>query len=179
LVQTDVGDSAHTCMLMICWWFKAQILFLCLWSVPSFCVILFVKHAGYKRNTSSGIWCRVVVVRPDVSEERIASIFRAGESRREYSERFTCPEYGGDTFLRNVGSNHNYTAPDPRRRLFSYTSPWKPKILHTVCLFKIYIWIIHFKAYLQFSYTCPNIWSLRIYGFSKSMGYTNNEAVLM
>jgi hypothetical protein len=26
---------------------------------------------------------------------------------------------GGDTFLRNVGSNHNYTAPDPRRRLSS------------------------------------------------------------
>jgi hypothetical protein len=29
----------------------------------------------------------LVVVRTDVSEERIASIFRAGESRREYSEQ--------------------------------------------------------------------------------------------
>jgi hypothetical protein len=27
------------------------------------------------------------MVRTDVSEERIASIFRAGESRREYSEQ--------------------------------------------------------------------------------------------
>jgi hypothetical protein len=39
------------------------------------------------RNSSSGIWRRVVVVGTDVSEERIASIFRAGESRREYSEK--------------------------------------------------------------------------------------------
>jgi hypothetical protein len=38
-----------------------------------------------------------------------------------FSSRFTCPEDGGDTFLRNVGSNHNYTIPDPRRRLSSYT----------------------------------------------------------
>jgi hypothetical protein len=37
-----------------------------------------------------------------------------------FSSWFTCPEDGGDTFLRNVGSNHNYTAPDPRRRLSSY-----------------------------------------------------------
>jgi hypothetical protein len=40
-----------------------------------------------RRKSSSGIWCRVVMVRTDVSEERIASIFRAGESRREYSEQ--------------------------------------------------------------------------------------------
>jgi hypothetical protein len=46
-----------------------------------------------------------------------------------FSPRFTCPEDGGDTFLRNIGSNHNYTAPDPRRRLSTYTSPWKPQIL--------------------------------------------------
>jgi hypothetical protein len=39
------------------------------------------------RKSSSGIWHHVVLVRTDVSEERIASIFRAGESRREYSER--------------------------------------------------------------------------------------------
>jgi hypothetical protein len=36
-----------------------------------------------------------------------------------FSLRFTCPEDGGDTFFRNVGSNHNYTAPNPRRRLSS------------------------------------------------------------
>jgi hypothetical protein len=38
------------------------------------------------RKLSSGIWCRVVVVRTTVSEERITSIFREGESQREYSE---------------------------------------------------------------------------------------------
>jgi hypothetical protein len=42
-----------------------------------------------------------------------------------FSSQFTCPEDGGHTFLRNVGSNHNYTAPDPRRRLSS-----KVEILH-------------------------------------------------
>jgi hypothetical protein len=55
------------------------------------------------------------MVRTDVSEERIASIFRAGESRREYSEQVAA-------FLRNVGTSHNYTAPDPKRRLSSKTT---------------------------------------------------------
>jgi hypothetical protein len=32
------------------------------------------------------------------------------------SSRFTCPDDGGDTFLRNDGSNQKYTAQDPRRR---------------------------------------------------------------
>jgi hypothetical protein len=45
------------------------------------------KYSIVWRKSSSGIWCRVVVVRTDVSEERIASIFRAGESWREYSEQ--------------------------------------------------------------------------------------------
>jgi hypothetical protein len=45
-------------------------------------------------KSSSGIWCRLVMVRTDVSEERIASIFRAGESRREYSEQVAnTPQY--------------------------------------------------------------------------------------
>jgi hypothetical protein len=34
------------------------------------------------RKSSSGIWCRVVVVRTDVSEERIASIFRGWIAKR-------------------------------------------------------------------------------------------------
>jgi hypothetical protein len=32
------------------------------------------------------------------------------------SSRFTCPDDGGDTYFRNVGSNQKYTAQDPRRR---------------------------------------------------------------
>jgi hypothetical protein len=39
--------------------------------------------------------------------------------------KYTCPEDGGDTFLRNVGSNHNYTAPDPRRRLYKCKKFWE------------------------------------------------------
>jgi hypothetical protein len=70
------------------------------------------------------MWRRVVLVRTDVSEERITSIFRAGESRREYSEQVAATA----TFLRNVGSNQDYTAPDPRRRLSSlkatFCSEW-------------------------------------------------------
>jgi hypothetical protein len=33
-----------------------------------------------------------------------------------FSSRVTCPDDGGDTFLRIVGSNQKYTAQDPRRR---------------------------------------------------------------
>jgi hypothetical protein len=39
------------------------------------------------RKPSSGILRRVFLVRTDVSEERIGSIFRAGESRWKYSEQ--------------------------------------------------------------------------------------------
>jgi uncharacterized protein YehS (DUF1456 family) len=44
----------------------------------------------------------------DVSEERIASIFRVEKSAN--------PKNGGDTVLRNFGSHKIYTAPHPRRR---------------------------------------------------------------
>jgi hypothetical protein len=53
------------------------------------------------RKPSSGILRRVFLVRTDVSEERIASIIRAGESRWEYMSR--CLQT-------------KYTAQDPRRR---------------------------------------------------------------
>jgi hypothetical protein len=43
---------------------------------------------------SSGIWRRIVLVRTNVLEERIASIFRAGESRREYSEQVVAATAG-------------------------------------------------------------------------------------
>jgi hypothetical protein len=38
-------------------------------------------------------------------------------------------ENGGDTFLRNVGSNESHAVPYLRRRFSSYSSPWKPQIL--------------------------------------------------
>jgi hypothetical protein len=51
------------------------------------------------------MWHRVEVVLTEVSEERIASIFRVEgkitKSAREASVRD--PEDGGDTFLRNFG----------------------------------------------------------------------------
>jgi hypothetical protein len=37
-------------------------------------------------------------------------------SRWFLARGFFCPEDGGDTFLRNVGSHKNYTAPHPRRK---------------------------------------------------------------
>jgi hypothetical protein len=84
------------------------------------------------RIPSSGIWRRVDPVKwTDVTEERIASIFRVEKSASEESawaeccylimlvprSRFFYPEDGGDTFLGSVGSFHRiYTAPQPRRR---------------------------------------------------------------
>jgi hypothetical protein len=51
--------------------------------------------------SSSGTWRRVDILLTDVSEERIASIFRvhAGSSL----VNFLYPKDEGDTFLRNVG----------------------------------------------------------------------------
>jgi hypothetical protein len=72
---------------------------------------------------SSGIGRHVDLVRTDVSEERIASIFRlqlaATCSRWFLARGFSYLEDGGDTFLRNVGSHKIYTAPHPRRRHYS------------------------------------------------------------
>jgi hypothetical protein len=78
--------------------------------------------------SSSGRWRRVALIRNDVSEDRIASIFRV----YEYSfHRSRClnkslplalcllvlvhPEDGGDTILRNVSSYNSHTASSPRR----------------------------------------------------------------
>jgi hypothetical protein len=51
---------------------------------------------------SFGIWLHVDLVRTDVSEERIATIFY--------------PEDGNHTFLRKVGSHKSNTASHPRKR---------------------------------------------------------------
>jgi hypothetical protein len=64
----------------------------------------------------SEMWHCVVLVRTDVLEERITSIFRVGESCLHWF--FACgffyPEVGGDTFLRNIALYKSYTAPHPR-----------------------------------------------------------------
>jgi hypothetical protein len=84
------------------------------------------------------MWRRVDLVWTDVSEERIASIFRVEKSAIEepaWASAATCsrwflargffyPEDGGDTFLWNIGLHKIYTAPHPRRRHSS--------IIHTV-----------------------------------------------
>jgi hypothetical protein len=49
--------------------------------------------------TSSGMLRRVALVRPDVSEEPSSSIIRT-----KIDELACDPDYGGTTFLRNVGS---------------------------------------------------------------------------
>jgi hypothetical protein len=50
--------------------------------------------------------------------ERVSANGR--ESGALNSSRFTCPDDGGDTFLRNVGYNQKYTAQHPRRRFPAY-----------------------------------------------------------
>jgi hypothetical protein len=47
-----------------------------------------------------------------------------------FSSRFTCPEDGGDTFLRNVGSNQKYTAQDPRRRFPAYLFEFEENLVN-------------------------------------------------
>jgi hypothetical protein len=59
------------------------------WKIHRDIVLVNSNNHSHWRKSSSGIWRRVVLVRTDVSEERIASIFRAGKSWREYSEQVT------------------------------------------------------------------------------------------
>jgi hypothetical protein len=79
-----------------------------------------------------GMWRSVNLVRTDVSEERLISIFRVEKYASERSVRrnsvweqtsntflarvFLYPEDGGDVFLRNVGSYKIHKAPHPRIR---------------------------------------------------------------
>jgi hypothetical protein len=75
----------------------------------------------------------VALIRTDVSEDCIASIFRVNEWEQVQSEivgswigggakylalyllTLVHPEDGGDTILRNVGSYKSHTASSPRR----------------------------------------------------------------
>jgi hypothetical protein len=62
----------------------------------------------------------VRLVRTDVADELIASIFRVEKSVRQllrlfFVRGFYFPEDAGDTFLRNVSSYKTHTTPHPRR----------------------------------------------------------------
>jgi hypothetical protein len=74
------------------------------------------------RMLYSGMWRRVVLVFTDVSEQCITSIFRWLVPR----SRIFYPEDGGDTFLRNVGSQKIYTRHFPENGILQinqvYTS---------------------------------------------------------
>jgi hypothetical protein len=61
----------------------------------------FAKCDEQWKMLSSGMWRHVDLVWTNVSEECIVSI---------------CPEYGGNTFVRNVSSHKIYMAPHPRRQ---------------------------------------------------------------
>jgi hypothetical protein len=64
------------------------------------------------------MWRRVDLVWNDVSEERIAYIFRVENprARNQCEQDFFYPEDGGDTFLRSDGSHKIYTVSHSRRR---------------------------------------------------------------
>jgi hypothetical protein len=88
------------------------------------------------RMPFSGMWRHVDLVWTDVSEERIASIFRVEKSARdEPAWAGGCPEDGGNTFLQNVGSQKNYKAPHPRKRHSSRI--WNP---HTSIILDLAGW---------------------------------------
>jgi hypothetical protein len=107
--------------------------------------------------SSSGTWRCVDLVRTDVSEERIASIFKVEKSVSKepawasgtrlqttcscwlLAVRYFYPEVGGDTFLRNVGSHKIYTASHSRKRHSSDQS----SAYHPSYLSKIHFSIIH------------------------------------
>jgi hypothetical protein len=62
------------------------------------------------------MWRRLDHVRTDISEERVASIFRVEKLRERDKSIFFYPEDRSDTFLRNFGSYKICTAPHLRRR---------------------------------------------------------------
>jgi hypothetical protein len=68
----------------------------------------------------------IVLVRTDVSEERIASIFRV-----DIRERVTSMIRW--LFLQNVDSQKNYTAQHPRKRHFSFVVSFPMLAMYRLC----------------------------------------------
>jgi hypothetical protein len=90
---------------------------------PSLPSLLLLRVGGLSRLNT-----RATRIRPDVAEERVASIFRVGKmSERRKANRlpvsqpltfffargFLCNK-GGSMFLRNVGAYKTHTAPHPK-----------------------------------------------------------------
>jgi hypothetical protein len=118
---------------------------------------------------SCGMWRRVGILYTDVSEERVASVVRVEEitlakksvcyqpsntfPRLRY---FSCPEDGGDTFLRNVGLYYTHMAPPHKTALFIINTSWLPDSL---------------RRNLRLKFIC--VWplnSLPLYPCSKTLG---------
>jgi hypothetical protein len=123
------------------------------------------------------MWRRVDLVWTDVSEERIASIFRvekSADSRWFLGHGFFYYEDGGDTFLCNVGSHKIYMVPHPRRRHSSQSPLWKPQILHNFILIKVSPYNITFV----YPHICLRIFWVNSHSCSK-MPQLFNEVVIL
>jgi hypothetical protein len=71
------------------------------------------------------MWCRVDLVWTDVSEERIAFIFRVEKSTSEepaWAGGCSQPEDGGDMFLQNVGSHDIRGTISQKMAFFMFTT---------------------------------------------------------
>jgi hypothetical protein len=81
---------------------------------------------------SSGMWCRMILVRTDASQEHIAFIIgvkRISELRTLAGAESFRPEEGY-TFLRNVSSYENHAAHIQEDGILR-SQQWKPQILHS------------------------------------------------
>jgi hypothetical protein len=94
------------------------------------CVTCITEYDDKKmrRISSSGMWRIVDLFKVDLSEELIASILTVeGISELETTRAVTSKLKHNVKLLRNIGSNKTHTAPLPRRRQSSQSSPWKPQ----------------------------------------------------
>jgi hypothetical protein len=87
-------------------------------------ICLLIGREHYRKEiriTFSGMWCRVGLVKTDVSEESIASIIRVERvselgTTLAVTRRFSSPKLRWRYVLRNVGSYMSHTASYPRKR---------------------------------------------------------------
>jgi hypothetical protein len=107
-----------------------------LWRWLMHCTVIAIGYAWH------GLLCRVYsylayymmfreLARLPSSDEEPAR-----NQRKQIARGFFYLEYGGDTFLRNVGSHKNYTAPHLRKRHFWIRYNWiwtGSSLVHLVC----------------------------------------------